>query len=182
MLAMYLAMVDDPGAQAKITELYVSYRQMMYYVAYRILKNKEDAEDVVQSAFMRAIDHLDDIDENDVQRTKAYLAIITQNLAYDTYRVNKRERTRRISFDEFEMFIEDPAGQAFEDAGDDESKRLAEAIKKLPPKYAEVISLTYAHGYNSEKVGKILNISADTVRQRLVRARKKLAELMREKE
>ena len=78
MLAMYLAMVDDPGAQAKITELYVSYRQMMYYVAYRILKNKEDAEDVVQSAFMRAIDHLDDIDENDVQRTKAYLAIITQ--------------------------------------------------------------------------------------------------------
>ena len=184
MLAMYLALVDDPGERTKVAELYTSYRQMMYYVAYRILKNREDAEDVVQSAFIRVINHLDDIDEKDEQKTKAYLAIVTRNLAYDVYRVKKRERTRNISYDEYEMVIEDPVGQAFEDIDDidDESRQLAEAIKKLPPKYAEVICLTYAHGYSSDKVGEILNISADTVRQRLVRARKKLAELMRGKE
>jgi len=48
----------------------------------------------------------------------------------------------------------------------------------LPTHYAEVIRLTYVHGYGSDKVAEILNISAENVRQRLVRARKKLAELL----
>lgn len=178
MLFLYLSMLDDPEDQRKFEALYNSYKQMMYYSAYRVLNNVDDAEDAVHQAFLRVINHMDDIDENDPHRTKSYLSIITQNIAIDIYRRKKREWARNVSFEENELFIEDPSGQNFEDLREPVGNRLAEAIAKLPAQYAEVIRLTYAHGYSSDKVGELLGISSDNVRQRLVRARKKLAELL----
>lgn len=178
MLTIFLSMLDDPEDQGKVERLFRAYRQMMFYAAKRILKDEDDAEDAVQLAFMRILNHLDDIDEEDVQKTKSYLSIIAQNIAIDMYRKKSREWKRNISYDEYEVFIEDPEGQNFEIKTDENAVRLAEAIKKLPSHYAEVIRLTYVHGYGSDKVAEILNISAENVRQRLVRARKKLAELL----
>ena len=183
MLMLYLSLIDDPEDQRKFEELYHKYRQMMYHIAYRILLNVEDAEDVVQMAFLRIMNHLDDIDEKNEQKTKSYMSIVAQNLAYDVYRKKKRDWEASFSYDEYETLIPDPNGQNFEDIDDgSEARRLAEAIKKLPPKYADVVRLTYVHEFSSEKVGEILGISSDTVRQRLVRARKKLKEMLQDDE
>ena len=177
MLTLYLSMIDDPQEQRKFERLYTSYRQTMYYVAYRVLNNEDDAEDAVHQAFLRVIDHMDDVDEEDKAKTKSFLSIITKNIAIDIYRKNKRDAKHAISYDEYEIFIEDPKGQKFEEADE-----LTELIAKLPPQYADVIRLTYAHGYNSEQVGKILGISSDNARQRLVRARKKLEKMLKGEE
>lgn len=177
MLVLYLNLLDDPEEQKKFELLYESYRQTMFYVANRVLNDEYDAEDAVHQAFLRVINHMNDIDENDTHKTKAYLSIVTQNIAIDIYRKKKKEWERNISYDEYEIFIEDPAGQDFENVSDDVGK-LAAVLEKLPPQYAEVIRLTYGMNYGSEQVGKILGISSDNVRQRLVRARKKLAELL----
>ncbi len=180
MLTTLMDLISDPDEKRKFEQLYIDYRQTMFYSAYKILKNSYDAEDAVQQGFMRIMDHLKDIDENDVGKTRSYLSIVARNMAVDIYRKKKREMMHTISYDEHELFIEDPEGQAFEDEEDDKSleEALAKALKKLPMKYADVIRLTYVHGLSSDKVGEILNISSDNVRQRLVRARKKLGELI----
>jgi len=177
MLTLYLSMIDDPQEQRKFERLYNSYRQTMYYVANRVLNHQEDAEDAVHQAFVRVMDHLDDIDEEDKYKTKSFLSIITKNIAIDIYRRKKRELEHTISYDEYEIFIEDPDGQKFEDG-----EALTGVIAKLPAHYAEIIRLTYVHGYNSEQAGKILGISADNARQRLVRARKKLEQMLNQEE
>lgn len=177
MFVLYMSLLDSPDDQRKFEQLYITYRQTMFYVANNILNDTYEAEDAVHQALLRIIDHLDDIDENDKNKTKSYLSIVTQNIAIDIYRKKRRERKRSISFDEYAIYIEDPVGQEFENIKE-EDNRLAEAIKKLPPHYAEVIRLTYGHGYDSEKVGEILNLTPDNVRQRLVRARRKLAKLL----
>lgn len=179
MLLLYISMLDDPDDQRKFEHLYTTYRQTMYYVANRVLNDEHEAEDAVHQAFIRIMHHLDDIDENDKAKTKSYLSIVAQNMAIDIYRKKKRERERSISYDEFDIYIEDPKGQDFEDINED-AKNLAIAIQKLPAKYADVIRLTYAHGLSSDKVGEILNLTSDNVRQRLVRGRKKLAQLLGE--
>ena len=182
MLVLYVSMIDNPDAQKKFEQLYITYRQMMYYTANKVLNDEYEAEDTVHQAFLRVMKHLDDIDEDDERKTKSYLAIITQNIAIDMYRRRKRDRLKSVSYEAQEMYIEDPAGQDFEtdieeaEQETEEGYKLAEAIQKLSPKYADVVRLTYAHGYSSDKVGELLNISSDTVRQRLVRARKMLAE------
>lgn len=178
MLTLSFSLEGEPEEQRKIEQLFKAYHQMMFRVANRVLNDKDDAEDAVQLAFLRVIKHLNDIDENDEPRTRAYLGIVTQNISIDIYRKKKREWARNISFDEYEIFIEDPYGQDFEVGKEEMGDVVAEAIAQLPPQYAEVIELTYGYGYSSEKVAAILNISADNVRQRLVRARKKLATLL----
>ena len=182
MFTSLMDLISDPDEKRKFEQLYINYRQTMYYSAYKILKNSYDAEDAVQQGFMRIMDHLKDIDENDIGKTKSYLSIVARNMAVDIYRKKKREMMHTISYDEHELYIEDPEGQAFEDEEDDKSleEALAKALKKLPMKFADVVRLTYVHGLSSDRVGEILNISSDNVRQRLVRARKKLAKLMKE--
>lgn len=179
MLVLYLSLLDDPEDQRKFERLFMKYKQMMYYVAKDVLNNEHDAEDAVQQAFIRIMNHLDDIDEDDKHKTKSYMTIVAQNLAIDIYRRKRREWARSISYDEHEIYIEDPTGQDFENIDDNSTaKLLAEAIAKLPPHYAEVIRLTYVHGFGSEKIGEILNLTPENVRQRLVRGRKKLAQLL----
>jgi len=176
MLAL-LSMLDDPEDKRKFEELYTTYKQTMYYVAYDVLHDSYDAEDAVQQAFMRIMNHLDDIDENDKNKTKSYLSVVTQHIAIDIYRKNRRDRERTTPYEDRDYCIEDPKGQDFENIKE-EDNRLAEAMKKLPPHYAEVIRLTYVHGFDSEKIGGMLNLTPENVRQRLVRARRKLAQLL----
>ena len=139
MLTLYISMLDDPEEQRKFEQLYVSYRQMMFYTANKVLKDEYEAEDAVHQAFLRIMKHMNEIDENDEGRTKAFLTIVTRNIAIDMYRRRKRDRINSVSFDENEMFIEDPAGQDFENIQDDNTNKLAEAVQKLDPKYADVI-------------------------------------------
>lgn len=182
MFTSLMELISDPEEQRKFERIYIEYQLPMYHCAYRILKNSYDAEDAVQQAFLRIMNHMKDIDESEPGKTKSYLTIVARNMALDVYRKKKREMAHTVSYDEHEMFIEDPEGQDFEDIEIEEDhgleEALARALKKLPMKYADVVRLTYVHGLSSERVGEILNISADNVRQRLVRARKKLGELI----
>ena len=122
----------------------------MLYAADRILNDKDDAEDAVQQAFLRVMNHLDDIDENDEPRTRAYLSIVTQNIAIDIYRKKKKEWARNISYDEYEIFIEDPYGQDFEVGKEEMGGVVAEAIAQLPPQYA-YLSHSRVHYRNYKK-------------------------------
>ena len=85
MLVTYLNLLDDPEEQRKFERVYTEYRQMMFYVANDVLHNEYDAEDAVQQAFMRVMNHLDGVDENDKHKTKSFLSIIAQNVAIDIY-------------------------------------------------------------------------------------------------
>lgn len=49
---VYLMMIDSQEDQSKFEKVYLTYRGLMYHVAYKILNNKHDAEDVVHSAFI----------------------------------------------------------------------------------------------------------------------------------
>ncbi|MGL5259319.1 MAG: RNA polymerase sigma factor [Lachnospiraceae bacterium] len=58
----------------------------MFYATNRILKNQDSAEDAVHNAFLRVINHLEKINENDCHKTRAFLVVILKNIAIDIYR------------------------------------------------------------------------------------------------
>ena len=65
---------------------------------------------------------------------------------------------------------------------DDETKELVSALQKLPQKYSSVITLYYYEGYRIAEISKILDCSENTVKSRLKRARKNLADVMHNEE
>lgn len=157
--------------QKKLERLYKEYRQLLYAVAFDILKNSRDAEDAVHQTFVKTFDRLEKINESDCHKTKAFLVTIVKHQAYDFLRARKKEA--HVSYEDWEETV----GESSEEIP--EESDLAEALHRLPVNYSTVLLLKYSHGYDDHEIAKLLDISEENVRQRISRAKKKLAELLR---
>ncbi|NLK75746.1 MAG: RNA polymerase sigma factor [Clostridiales bacterium] len=170
-MLIYLAMIDNEEDKSKFEQIYNTYKQTMFYAANRILKDEYMSEDAVHLAFLRIINHLDKIVDINSHKTKGFIVIIVENIAIDIYR--KRKRENNISYDEVEIYLTDP-----KDFTISIENEVEEAIMKLPVIYSTVLRLKYSQGYNDREIAKILNITEANVRQRIVRGKKRLAEIL----
>jgi RNA polymerase sigma factor (sigma-70 family) len=161
------------GDQKAQFELYRLYNAAMYNTTLRIVGDSDDAEDVMQEAFLKAFLKLDSY-RGEVS-FGAWLKRIVINKALDFLRL-KREKLSLEDAGEIGEIVDEPS-----DTMDVEYK--AEAIKKaiydLPEGYRIVLSLILLEGYDHEEVSGILNISNATSRTQYHRAKKKLIVLLK---
>lgn len=162
-MLIYLQTLDSPTDRARFEELYLAYRGLMYHVAYEILKNKQDAEDAVHQSFVKIADHMADIPDGPCPRTRVLAATITERTAIDCYRAKRRHP--EVDLEELSLGTEQPQPDG----------TLAGAMAALPPKYREVLLLRFYSGYEYSEIAAFLGTTAENVRQRAARAKKKLA-------
>lgn len=86
MLSIYLSMVETEEEKDLVTELYNTYKQILFNVSMSILHNTADAEDAVQETFVRIISNLSKIDCANEKRSNAYIFVVTRNICYDILR------------------------------------------------------------------------------------------------
>jgi RNA polymerase sigma-70 factor (ECF subfamily) len=143
-------------------------------VAYGVLRNREDAEEVAQEAFARAYRSFADLRER--ERFRGWLVRICWRLAIDRVRADKRRRRR-----EDRAAASTPPAPTIEDvaAGRELEARVQEAVAELPPKMRLVVVLAAIEGHDMAEVGRLLGVPEGTVRSRLFRARQLLAERLR---
>ncbi len=161
------------GDQKAQFELYRLYNAAMYNTTLRIVGDSDDAEDVMQEAFLKAFTKLDSY-RGEVS-FGAWLKRIVINKALDFLRL-KREKLSLEDAGEIGEIVDEPS-----DTIDVEYK--AEAIKRaiydLPEGYRIVLSLILLEGYDHEEVSGILKITNATSRTQYHRAKKKLIELLK---
>ena len=92
-------MEKDKELEEKLTRLFLLYEKPMYAVAYSILKNKEETEDIVQDVFFQIIEHFEAIQDVLSLQTKHYVLKVTKNKAIDLYRIKSKKQD--IPFDEY---------------------------------------------------------------------------------
>ena len=78
---MFLFTIENFHDRLKTERLYLSYRKLMYKEAFEIVQNRHCAEDAVSESFVRIIDNLHKIDEQDCLKTRSFLVIICRNVA-----------------------------------------------------------------------------------------------------
>lgn len=157
-------------------EIYRLYQAAMYNTALRIVGDPDDAEDVMQEAFLKAFEKIR------TYRGKvsfgAWLKKIVINKSLDFLRLRKDqlslEEVGEIEMAEEESF--NPPEAEAEVAP--RIEEIREAIRKLPEGYRIVVSLILLEGYDHEEVSEILQISNATSRTQYHRAKKKLQELI----
>jgi RNA polymerase sigma-70 factor (ECF subfamily) len=161
------------GDQKAQFEIYRLYHAAMFNTTLRIVGDSDDAEDVMQEAFLKAFAKLDSY-RGEVS-FGAWLKRIVINKALDFLRLKRDQLSLEDSGEVVEM--------AEEEAENKEYKYSAETIKKaihaLPQGYRVVLSLILLEGYDHEEVSLILNISNATSRTQYHRAKKKLIELLK---
>jgi len=175
MLYIYLAMLESPEDQDKMTELYVAYRDYLINVAQSILHNETDAEDAVHHAFLRVARNFTKIGEVSSHQTRNYLVIIVRGFALNLLR--KRSKVIEVPF-EFLEGADNPLAVDDLSLEEIEYEAIVQAVEELPVMYRDVFYLRYFEDRSVKEVAKHLNISESAVKKRFERARLMLQKVL----
>lgn len=147
----------------RLEDVIPAYENTLYRAALAILGDPQEAEDVVQEAFLRLWERAPEFESPTHQR--AWLLKVTVNACKSRLRSPWRRRTA-------------PLLESYP-AADPEEQAVLEVIQSLPPKDRAVLHLYYYEGYQTAEIAAMTGWREGTVRSRLARARDKLRELLK---
>jgi RNA polymerase sigma-70 factor, ECF subfamily len=138
-----------------------------------LLRNEQDAQDVVQEAFLRAFQSFGGFHGSN---GRAWLLAIVRNTAYTLLRKN-RVADLTTPFDE-EMHVagDEPVSPATILEHSEDAELIREAMEELPAECREILTLRHQEGLSYKEIADIAQIPPGTVMSRLARARAKLRE------
>ncbi|HPS20493.1 MAG TPA: RNA polymerase sigma factor [Candidatus Omnitrophota bacterium] len=145
----------------------------VYNVAFRVVHNKEEAEEVVQDVFLKIYDKLKGFRSESSFKTWVYR--ITANAAINRYKRIAKEKERHVEFDE----NCDVAVDA-DKIGMDEKyykDKVNDILDKLNPDQKACVVLRELEGLSYQEISSVLNVGINTVRTRLKRARERFMDL-----
>jgi RNA polymerase sigma-70 factor (ECF subfamily) len=161
--------VSEDSLAAEFESRLAESSALAFRVAYGVVRNRQDAEDVAQEAFVRAYRRFGSLRDRD--RFRAWLVRMTWRIALDW----KRGQRRRDAREEVVARIAPPVGNAELDAVARERRtRLWAAIDDLPEKFRLVIILSAIEGHGVREVAALLGVPDGTVKSRLFEARRRL--------
>lgn len=143
----------------------------VFRTAYRITGNAADAEDVLQTVFMRLLRREEQPDLSN--SAGSYLHRAAVNAALDTLR--RRKRARAVDLDEVSEQLVDESNQPERRRGNRElSRKLREALTRLSPRQGEIFALRYLDGMGNLEIARLLGSSQTSIAVILHRARHRL--------
>ncbi len=160
---------NTPG---ELEKLFAEHHDLIFRTAYRITGNLMDAEDVLQTLFLRLIRRQHAIDSNG--GVSSYLHRAAVNAALDL--VRRRNKIRNVPLDDVESWrLHDPQPHPDECRSDSELRAwLRGAIAGLSPRTAEIFVLRYLEGYSYLEIARALGMPRATIAVILHRTRIRL--------
>jgi RNA polymerase sigma-70 factor (ECF subfamily) len=149
-------------------------KDLAFTIAFRLLNNREDAEEVVQDAFVKAYRGLSGFRHD--SRFSTWLFRIVYNTAISKKRLQKHTLQ---TMNDMAPYAESSLSTEQEEGRDEEAgPRLERAMQKLPEEERVLITLYYIHESSVEEIHRITGLTKVNIKVRLFRARKKLRESM----
>jgi RNA polymerase sigma-70 factor (ECF subfamily) len=158
----------------------------LYNTAYRMTRNSEDAEDLVQETYLKAYRYYDKFEEG--TNFKAWLFKIMKNTFINNYR--KKQQAPALSHfadieESFENQVSEDVARQTKNPEEEFLETVLDedvqaALDKLPPDYRMVVLLADLEGFSYKEIADILEVPVGTVMSRLYRGRRLLESAMLE--
>ena len=169
------AVRQDEALPEDLEKLFQEHSRLVYRTAFAVTGSRHDAEDVLQSVFVKLLQR--GLPPDARQHPERYLHRAAVNLSLNVLRNRKRRRL----VDDVEL-LELPAAQGDGDdgaRGRDEYDRLTKAMTHLKPRALEILLLYYKHGDSTAQIAERLGTSQSTIAVTLFRIRARLRGLLR---
>lgn len=169
------------GDMGAFEELVKRYDRNVFRIAQHITQNREDAEDVVQDAFLKAYGNLSQFQE----QSKFYTWLVRIAVNEALMKLRRRRPERTVSLDEDVKTEDDSIPREVADWSPNPEQQykqaelkqiLTKTINGLPPSFRTVFVLRDVEGLSTEETAEALNLSIPAVKSRLLRARLQLRE------
>ncbi len=152
------------------------YKDLVYTLALRMLKHREEAEEVAQDTFIKVFKSLDKFKGDSKFSTWIYR--VAYNTCLDNIKKNKKH-LNNVAIDEFTFNKLETIDNALDNIiKEEKSVLIKKCINKLPEDSSALLTLFYFEELSLDEISKIINVEANTVKVKLFRARKKLAVIL----
>jgi RNA polymerase sigma-70 factor (ECF subfamily) len=156
-------------------ELFREHYHFVFRTAYSVTGSRQDAEDVLQTVFLRLMRH--EVPANLRNNPRAYLYRAAVNVSLNTIRTRRNQR-----LDDSPRNLDAVAASGTDANPNNELRRgLLRAMSQLNPQAVEMLILRYEHNYSDAQIAKMLGKSRGVVAVTLYRARARLKKLLRAK-
>src|SRR5690348_1958645 len=178
---LVLVQAAKGGDVSAFEDLVRRYDRNVFRIAQHITQNREDAEDVVQDAFLKSYENL----KNFQEQSKFYTWLVRIAVNEALMRLRRRRPERMVSLDEDIKTEEDSMPREVADWAPNPEQLytqgelreiLGKTIQGLPPSFRTVFVLRDVEGLSTEETADALDLSIPAVKSRLLRARLQLRE------
>lgn len=152
---------------------FIPYHQKLYRIAYRLLEDEQDAEDITQETYIKLWNKRNELGH--VENLESYSVIILRNMCMDYLRSKSRFKVQ--SQEILNVELSETVSVVAEIEQKEEFQFIEHIVNQLPKQQREVIKLKHFDNYTSDEIENILGISSINLRVLLSRARKKVKEL-----
>ena len=180
--------IKDAVKRAKLNDqkafnfLLDTYWDYVYGFQLKRIENENDAEDITIQAFSKAFDKIETFNEK--YAFKTWLITISKNIHIDLIRKEKNSVSQGISKDDavsFHQILDESPSAEDKLITEQNLAKLLRDIKKLKPHYQEVINLRYFQELSYKEISSELNQPINNIKVKLLRAKKLLAEIIKNK-
>ena len=178
---LQLVQAAKGGDVSAFEDLVKRYDRNVFRIAQHITQNREDAEDVVQDAFLKAYQNLGQFQG----QSKFYTWLVRIAVNEALMRLRRRRPERMVSLDEDVKTEDDSVPREVADWSPNPEQQYSQAelkdiltrtIQGLPPSFRTVFVLRDVEGLSTEEAAEALDLSIPAVKSRLLRARLQLRE------
>ncbi len=167
-IELYELLRADGTKETAFAEIYARYSQRVYMYCRKILADDTAADDVFQDTFIRFLRSVQD--ERDMTNVAAFLLRIARNLCLNWKRDH---RSRTVEFQDFHRPNEDKQVESREVA-----QLITMALDLLSDEYREALVLQMYHGMSYEEIGEQMQVPVSTVRNWVVRSKKRMRDIL----
>lgn len=161
---------------ASFETLMLPHLDAAYNLARWLLRNEEDARDVVQEAYLRAFRSFGGFHGSN---GRPWLLTIVRNTAYSLIKKNQSIHVTTTFDEEDDVVDRESVSPATRLEQNEESKLVREAIDRLPDEFREILVLRHLEGLSYKEIADVAQLAPGTVMSRLARARAKLKEFLK---
>ena len=160
---MIVFTLEDTAQANELEEIYRSYADRFYAVAFSKLHNKHDAEDAVQEAFLRIAKNPQNLFKIPAHKRVAYIDVIIRNVSCDMLRA--KAKNPEAELDENYAYESDIPEEIVID--DISAEELVKFVMSMPQAKKDVMFLKINLGYSNPQIAEALGISETAVRKRI---------------
>jgi len=153
------------------------YKDLVYTLAVRMMKHKEEAEEVAQDTFIKAFNSLNKFKGDSKFSTWIYR--VAYNTCLDRLKKIKRQQST-VAIDEYTEHQVKTLDNAFDKmAAEEQQLAIQHCLEQLPSEDNFLMTLFYFEELSLEEISKIVDLTPNNVKVKLFRSRKKLATIMK---
>lgn len=160
------------GQKSLFAQLIDRYNAMAFTLAYRILDNREDAEEVVQDAFVKAYEHLGDFRQKSKFSTWLYRIVYNTAISHARIRRPYLQEIDNRAFQVPDIDASDDTVYGF--TRDEAGELVRNMLKILPEEDRIILTLYYLNESGIDEIHAITGLSKSNIKVKLFRARRKI--------